>query len=111
MTPWAVFYVFLVLAIVIGLVFVYVALSTRTSREVDYGAANRWRQRFFIVLTGTLVVVLALSLPRMPYPAETQRPDRVVYVAGKQYAFARHRRSLRRCPSPTAELSVASAGP
>jgi len=88
MTPWAVFYVFLVLAFVIGLVFVYVALSTRTGREVDYGAANRVRQRFFIVLTGALVVILALSLPRLPYPAETQRPDRVVYVAGKQYAFA-----------------------
>jgi cytochrome c oxidase subunit 2 len=88
MTPWGVFYVFLALALVIALVFAYVALSTRAGREVDYGAANRVRQRFFIVLTGALVVVLALTLPRMPYPAEAQRPDRIVYVAGKQYAFA-----------------------
>jgi cytochrome c oxidase subunit II len=88
MTPWGVFSVFLVLALVIGFVFAYVGLSTKTARQVDYGAANRVRQRFFIVLTGALVVVLALTLPRMPYPAETQKPDRIVYVAGKQYAFA-----------------------
>jgi len=88
MTPWGVFYVFLALALVIGLVFAYVGLSTKTGREVDYGAANRVRQRFFIVLTGALVVFLALTLPRMPYPAEAQRPDRIVYVVGKQYAFA-----------------------
>jgi cytochrome c oxidase subunit 2 len=87
MGPWAVFYFFLVLALVIGGVFVWVARSTRSGRDIDYTAANRGRQRFFIVLTGVLVVGLALTLPRMPYPAELQRPDRVVYVAGKQYAF------------------------
>src|SRR5712692_666020 len=79
MTPWGVFYVFLALALVIGLVFAYVGLSTKAGREVDYGAANRVRQRFFIVLTGALVVVLALTLPRMPYPAEAPaaRPHRL----------------------------------
>lgn len=87
MTPWGVFDFFLALALVIGAVFAYVALSTRTGGEADYAAANRGRQRFFIVLTGGLVVTLALTLPRMPYPAELQTPDRVVYVAGKQYAF------------------------
>jgi cytochrome c oxidase subunit 2 len=82
-----VFDFFLALALVIGAVFAYVALSTRTGGEADYAGANRKRQRFFIVLTGGLVVALALTLPRMPYPAELQPPDRIVYVAGKQYAF------------------------
>lgn len=87
MTPWGVLYFFLALALVIGSVFAYVALSTRAGGDADYATANRKRQGFFIVLTGALVVALALTLPRMPYPAELQRPDRVVYVAGKQYAF------------------------
>jgi cytochrome c oxidase subunit II len=87
MTPWGVLDFFLVLALVIASVFAYVALSTRSGGPADYAAANRKRQRFFIVLTGALVVALALTLPRMPYPAELQPPDRVVYVAGKQYAF------------------------
>jgi cytochrome c oxidase subunit II len=69
-------------------VFAAVARSTRNARDADYTAAGRGRRRFFIVLTGALVVGLALTLPRMPYPAETQRPDRIVYVTGKQYAFA-----------------------
>ena len=98
MTPWGVFYFFLAVALVIGLVFASVALSTRTGGPAEYEAANRGRQRFFIVLTGALVVALALTLPRMPYPAELQRPDRVVYVAGKQYAFV------------LSEAPIASAG-
>ena len=85
MTPWGVFYFFLALAVVIGCVFARVALSTRAAG--DSGALHGGRQKFFIVLTGALVVALALTLPRMPYPAELQPPDRVVYVAGKQYAF------------------------
>ncbi len=35
-----------------------------------------------------LVFALALTLPRMPYPAEAAAPDRIVHVTGKQYAFA-----------------------
>src|SRR5262245_32440836 len=87
MTPWGVFYFFLALALVIGFVFVSVALTTKSDGEADYKTAGRGRQRFFIVLTGALVVGLALTLPRMPYPAEMPPPDRVVYVVGKQYAF------------------------
>jgi len=62
-----VFYVFLALATVIVLVFAYVAFSTKTSRDVEYEAASRVRKRFFIVLTGALVVALALTLPRTAF--------------------------------------------
>jgi cytochrome c oxidase subunit 2 len=88
MTPWSVFYLFLSLAAVIMLVFAYVGFSAGTGGEVDYGSANRARRTFFIVLTGVLVVGLALTLPSMPYPAEAPGADRVIHVAGKQYAFA-----------------------
>ena len=87
MTPWGVFYFFLALALVVVVVFASVALSTKGGGEPDYAAANRGRRGFFIVLTGALALALALTLPRLPYPAELQPPDRVVYVAGKQYAF------------------------
>jgi cytochrome c oxidase subunit 2 len=87
MTPWGVFDFFLALALVIGSVFAWVARSTRAAGDGGYGVAQGGRQKFFIGLTGALVVALALTLPRMPYPAELQPPDRVVYVAGKQYAF------------------------
>jgi len=34
-----------------------------------------------------LVIILVLTMPHMPYPGADQRPDRVVFVAAKQFAF------------------------
>src|SRR5262245_10918603 len=88
MTTRGVLVLFIVLAAAIAAVFLHVALSTRQPREVDYGAANRRRRTFFLSLLAVLVVFLALTLPRMPYPAEAATPDQVVEVSSRQYAFA-----------------------
>jgi len=82
------FSVFLAAAVLIFLVFAYVGRSTREARDVDYEAAGRARKLFFYGLSAILLLFLALTLPRMPYPAEAGAPDRVVHVTGKQYAFA-----------------------
>lgn len=84
----AILAVFAVASAIIFVVFGYVGLSTRRSRDVDLGAAGRLRQAFFLGLSALLVAVLVFTLPRMPYPAEAETPDRIVHVTGKQYAFA-----------------------
>lgn len=82
------FQIFLGVFAVIVIVFAYVGLSTRHARDVSYASANRLRGLFFVSLSAILLAFLALTLPRMPYPAEAGTPDQIVYVAGKQYAFA-----------------------
>lgn len=81
------FYLFLVLSAAAVVVFVFVARSTRRPATLEYGTVHRIRKRLFLSLTGCLVLFLALTLPLMPYASERQRPDRVVYVSAKQFAF------------------------
>ncbi|MBM3773608.1 MAG: hypothetical protein FJW37_00410 [Acidobacteria bacterium] len=81
------FLVFLVVAGIVILLFALAAWSTRRPRDVDYGAASRLRKRFLVVLALLLLASLGLTLPRMPYAKEEQIPDKVVFVAGKQFAF------------------------
>jgi cytochrome c oxidase subunit 2 len=88
MSTRAILAVFAVASAIIFVVFGYVGLSTRRSRDVNLGAAGRLRQAFFLGLSALLVAVLVFTLPRMPYPAEAETPDRIVHVTGKQYAFA-----------------------
>jgi cytochrome c oxidase subunit II len=88
MSTWVILAVFAAASAIIVVVFAYVALSTRRTRDVDVGAAGRLRQRFFVGFAALLVAVLVFTLPRMPYPAEREPPDRIVHVTGKQYAFA-----------------------
>jgi len=88
MTTRLAFAVFLASSFLIFVVFAYIGLSTRKPRDVDHGAASRLRKLFFLSLSAILLAFLALTLPRMPYPAEVGPPDRIVHVTGKQYAFA-----------------------
>lgn len=81
------FYLFLILAGLAVAVFIYVGLSTRRPRTLEYAAVNRLRKRLFLWFTGILVLFLALTLPLMPYPNAEQRPDRVIHVDAKQFAF------------------------
>jgi len=81
------FSVFLVVAAMVVCTFAFVAWSTRKAREIDYRAAYRLRKRFLLALALLLLASLAFTLPRMPYPREDQLPDKVVFVAAKQFAF------------------------
>lgn len=83
-----VFYFFIVLAAFITAVFVAVAWSARQSREVQAGTAYKLRRLLFIGLSLVFLVLLAVTLPRMPYSADISQPDRIVHVVGKQFAFA-----------------------
>jgi cytochrome c oxidase subunit II len=84
-TPFA---VFVVSAIVILGVFATVARSSPQDRPVDYAKANRLRLLFFGALGVVLLVILALTLPSLPYPVEARTADRVVHAVGKQYAWS-----------------------
>ncbi len=88
MTPqMKAFCAFLVAGGLVGGFFLWVALSTRHVRDVDTKTAHRLRRRYFYVLSSVLLIIFALTIPRMPHPVSDQRPDRVVFVVGKQFAF------------------------
>lgn len=79
----------LVALIVLG-VYAYFALSTRqpANKEEYYQAIGRLRRPLFLFLLIFLVVMLALTAPRMPYPKADQVPDKVVHVMARQFQFA-----------------------
>lgn len=81
------YYLFIVLSAITAVIFVQVAFSTRRPRTVAAEATNRLRKRFFLMFAGLLALFLGLTLPLLPYADEQQRPDQVVYVACKQFAF------------------------
>jgi cytochrome c oxidase subunit 2 len=86
MDPGSIFLLFLGIAVLIAAVFTATLLSTRRPREQP--PAARLRGPFFLALVSALAIAFALTLPRLPYAAEADTPDRVVHVAGKQFAFA-----------------------
>jgi cytochrome c oxidase subunit II len=82
-------YLFLALAAIIVAVFAAVAWSTRRPVESTPPGANRLRFGFFVLLSVVLAGALGFTLRRLPYDFESGRlPDRLVFVAGKQFAFA-----------------------
>lgn len=88
MTPQTLaLWLFFALAAVAVAAFVVVARSGRNPGEVSYEAAAKMRKRLFYGLTVALVAFFALTLPRMPYPKDGVRPDRVVHVRARQFLF------------------------
>jgi cytochrome c oxidase subunit II len=85
----AIFYLFLVLAAIVFTVFVAVALSSRSPREVPQLAIQRTRLGFLILLCLVLLPALGFTLVKLPYEMWAgDVPDRLIFVAGKQFAFA-----------------------
>jgi cytochrome c oxidase subunit 2 len=79
--------VFLICAAIIVAVFVYVARSGRSPGELPQKAYKRTRLLVLLGLTTVAAVLLPLTLPITPYPDNNVKPDRVIYVSGKQFAF------------------------
>ena len=96
--PVTAFGVFLISTAIILIVFGIVARSTNVQRDVSYARASRLRLLFFASLSVILLVFLALTLPRLPYPVEASTPERIVLATGKQYAW-----SLSESTAPTLE--------
>jgi cytochrome c oxidase subunit 2 len=85
----SIFYLFLVLATVVLVVFLAVALSSRRPREVPQRAIQRARLGFFVLLLLVLLPALGFTLVRLPYDLWAgEVPDHLVFVVGKQFAFA-----------------------
>jgi cytochrome c oxidase subunit 2 len=81
---------FIVLSVIIFVVYATFLISTRKPVEgADYyKQVAKLRFPFFILLLLLLLTGLVLTLPKLPYPPKGKFPDAVVYVAGKQFAFA-----------------------
>jgi len=78
---------FLLLTVLITVVFIAVAVSTRRPSTVDVKKAYGLRRVFLFVAAGGLLVALAGTLSRTPYPGADSRPDHIVYVAARQFDF------------------------
>lgn len=78
---------FLALTALIVAVFAGVALSTLRPLSVDVKKAYRLRKVFLFVTAGGLIVAFVGTLNRTPYPAVGTHPDRIVYVAARQFDF------------------------
>jgi cytochrome c oxidase subunit II len=82
------FYLFVAIASVLAAVFLYVALSTRHPRDVDYHAAYSVRRKLLFVVLAVLALGMGMTLGKTPYPRGSELPDKVVFVVGKQFSFA-----------------------
>jgi cytochrome c oxidase subunit II len=78
---------FLGLTAVIGGVFIAVAWSTKHPHAFDMHKAYGLRRVFFVVTASVLLLAFALTFNRTPYAAVRGHPDRIVYVAARQFDF------------------------
>lgn len=80
--------IFLVLAAGIGGVFAMIARSTRDAvPAIDIKSAYRVRKALFFATALMLGTLLVPTLARTPYADGSRTPDRLVYVAAKQFGF------------------------
>jgi cytochrome c oxidase subunit 2 len=69
---------------------VFVALSTRSSRQLDGGAVRRLRERertWFVIVIVLLVALLFATIFFTPYGRSAPRSAQVVRVTGVQFAW------------------------
>lgn len=79
---------FLIITIVIAAVFIWVGFSSRTPHDVDVKRAYGLRRVFFIGGVIAAVGLLVATIPMAPYARfSSARPDRIVYVAARQFDF------------------------
>lgn len=78
---------FLAVAGVATGIFFSVLQRSGTGRSVDADTVSSLRKRFALVLAALLLATLGFTLPNLPYPRDTDVPDKVVFVAAKQFAF------------------------
>lgn len=81
------FGLFLLIMIGIVSVFSWVGSSTVNPASLDIKTAYRLRRKLFLAASATALLVLTLTLPETPYANKIVTPDRVVYVATKQFGF------------------------
>ncbi len=98
---------FLIVAGVAAATFLWVLRNAGRPKAVDANAIGGLRKRFALTCFVLLGGALALTLPRLPYPRTGEVPDKVVFVAAKQFAFG-----MSETPVNTEqEWEVASQGP
>ncbi|MCC6766620.1 MAG: hypothetical protein IT293_18330 [Deltaproteobacteria bacterium] len=82
------FLLFLGITAAIIVVFWHVAASTADPvPHIDTEAACALRARLFAVATLVIVGTLGATLPFTPYPRSDDVPDRLIYVAARQFSF------------------------
>ncbi len=78
---------FLGLTALIAAVFAAVAYSTKFPRTLDVHKAYGVRRAFFFIASAALLIAFVATIGRTPYAAVGTRPDRIIYVTGRQFNF------------------------
>jgi heme/copper-type cytochrome/quinol oxidase subunit 2 len=78
---------FFFISAIILLVFAWVGFSTRSPEEVNVKKAYGFRKTLFASASVVVVAALALTMPGAPYAVASIKPDRIVYVAARQFDF------------------------
>jgi cytochrome c oxidase subunit 2 len=88
MAPTTILLLWLIIALLVAAVYIYVWSTTKGSGEAGATASlTRFRKPLFIAMVVVLGATFLLTVPRAPYP-KGQIPDAVVYITAKQFAFA-----------------------
>ena|SRR5215469_6081731 len=83
MIPMRAFYVFLAVAGFLIAMFIYAAWSTRRARDLDNHGAYSLRKKLLFIVLAVLVIGLAVTLAKTPYPRESDIPAQVVFVVAE----------------------------
>lgn len=78
---------FLAVASFIAFTFLWVIRSAGTSQHLNPAALSKLRKRFAITCAVILCAALGLTLPKLPYARNGDVPEKVIFVAAKQFAF------------------------
>ena len=78
---------FLIVAGVATFTFLWVIRNAARAKAVDPGAISSLRKRFALTCAAVLAGSLGLTLGRMPYPRGGEAPEKVIFVAARQFAF------------------------
>ncbi|MCZ2149913.1 MAG: hypothetical protein LC126_19305 [Bryobacterales bacterium] len=98
---------FLIITAAATATFLWVTRNTANKERLNPEAVSKLRSRFAITCALLLIAALALTLPHLPYPRGSEIPDKVVFVAAKQFAFG-----LSEAPiASDAQWEAASQGP
>jgi len=87
MIPMRALYVFLTGAGFLIAMFIYAAWSTRRARDIDTHGLYALRRMLLLIVLAVLVIGLAVTLAKTPYPRDNDIPAQVVFVVGKQFSF------------------------
>ncbi|MCZ2140369.1 MAG: hypothetical protein LC096_03165 [Bacteroidia bacterium] len=103
---------FLASAVLIGALFYYIYSSSLKPKSENEGIQNPTQKRyfFFLVYIAVFAILFSITIPKSPYYLFADKaPDKVVYVAAKQFMFVLSEQAID-AKNPKSEKIVIQSG-